>query len=293
MNVDSTTASTSKTTEHTSSTSSPATATKDGSNTFKDELVQAKTQEDNIKATETKEAQISATKLLDTKEAKASKDNILQQISKGKLTNEKEELRTEGEAADVVSSLSKLNSKIATINMLKAGSNKDAKTAKAKSGERIDGDFFPSIKMDDKDVSFFLSLTENQQMTAQASQASIKNDLSSIGFNEIKAEATQKTVQVSQTILDALNDSAKTNKPFRIDFGGDVSVIMRVDKNGTISANFLPGNAAVEAYLKNNIASLKLNFDNQNLAYNALTYSEKYKENQQGKQQQKQEKDDE
>lgn len=292
MNVDSTTISASKAAEQTSSSSSSATTAKDGTKAFKDELASAKIQEESTKASEAKETEATAVKSDDTQNAKTSSDNILQQISKDKLETDKLLKNEENENSEIINSLNKLNSKISSITMLRSGINKDASAIKSKSGEKINGDFSQSIKMDNQDIAFFLSLTDNQQMTAQAALTTGQNNLLGGNFTEVKAEATQKTVQVSQTMLDALNDSIKTNKPFRIDFGGDVAVIMKVDKNGAISATFLPGNAAVEAYLKNNIASLKQNFDNQNLSYNELSYSEKYRENQKEKQKNRENKDE-
>ncbi len=94
-----------------------------------------------------------------------------------------------------------------------------------------------------------------------------------IQFQEIKAEATQKTVAVTQTLLDSLNESMKTNKPFRIDFGDDIAVIMKVDKDGILSANFIPGSSAVENYLRGNIGYLRQSFEEQNLDYNELSYT--------------------
>lgn len=50
--------------------------------------------------------------------------------------------------------------------------------------------------------------------------------------------------------MDKLSESMKTNQPFRIDFDKDVSVIIKVNKDGSLAANFIPGDKAVEQYLK-------------------------------------------
>ena len=73
--------------------------------------------------------------------------------------------------------------------------------------------------------------------------------------------------------MDKLSESMKTNQPFRIDFDKDVSVIIKVNKDGSLAANFIPGDKAVEQYLKNNISFLKQRFDDQNLPYSELSYS--------------------
>lgn len=46
-------------------------------------------------------------------------------------------------------------------------------------------------------------------------------------------------------------------------------------------ANFIPGDKAVEQYLKNNIASLRQRFDEQNLQYSELSYSNSRQQQQQ------------
>ena len=72
----------------------------------------------------------------------------------------------------------------------------------------------------------------------------------------------------------------KTNQPFRIDFDKDVSVIIKVNKDGSLAANFIPGDKAVEQYLRNNIASLRQRFDDQNLPYSELSYSNQNRQQQ-------------
>ena len=45
-----------------------------------------------------------------------------------------------------------------------------------------------------------------------------------------------------------------------------------MDTKGKVSAEFIPGDKAVEMYLRNNISSLKQRFDDQNLPYNDIMY---------------------
>ena len=81
----------------------------------------------------------------------------------------------------------------------------------------------------------------------------------------------------------------KTNKAFRIDFDKDISVVMRVDKDGNLNANFIPGDKAVEAYLRNNISYLKQRFEEQNISYGELTYSKHKRQDQDEEKQDKKE----
>ena len=110
---------------------------------------------------------------------------------------------------------------------------------------------------------------------------------SDANFNDQVADGAQniqQNVQVSSVLMDKLAESMKTNQPFRIDFDKDVSVIIKVNKDGSLSANFIPGDKAVEQYLRNNISFLKQRFDEQNLSYSQLSYSNSRQQQQQRRQ---------
>lgn len=123
------------------------------------------------------------------------------------------------------------------------------------------------INMSDSDANFFANLVQNTDMSMKSIATQI-NDAMANG-----AEGIQKNVQVSSVLMDKLSESMKTNQPFRIDFDKDVSVILKVNKDGSLAANFIPGDKAVEQYLRNNISSLRQRFDDQNLPYSELSYS--------------------
>ena len=126
---------------------------------------------------------------------------------------------------------------------------------------------YDAINMSDSDANFFANLVQNTDM----SMKSIANQI-----NEQMAEGAQnirQNVQVSSVLMDKLAESMRTNQPFRIDFDKDVSVIIKVNKDGRLAANFIPGDKAVEQYLRNNISSLRQRFDEQNLSYTQLSYS--------------------
>lgn len=273
-----TTASVTKTRETSSSTSSSsATAVKDGSATFKDEL-------DAAKAQETKDSEAKATESKETQAAqKTADEKAAQETSKTEAQNKKD-----AEAADnkkVTDPLKELNAQLATLNGIKGNYNQKTNSFELRAEETVSKkDYCASLKMDDKDINFFVNLVANQQMTAQNSQLNNIGFNGNNSFNEIKTAATEKTVAVSSTLMDAINESVKTNKPFRIDFGNDVAVIMRVNKDGQLSANFIPGSSAVENYLRNNIESLRQSFDEQDLPYEHLSYSRQQNKEQNQKQ---------
>lgn len=266
MNIESTTVPVTKTAEISTSSSSSGAAAKDSTKTFQNELETVKTQE-------TQNSQTDAEKNANAKavntEANA-KNNTAQQAEKDKTTQN----------FKFSDPLNELNSKIAALNEIKNGFNSKSHEASASSKtDTKTTDYSQKIKMDKNDATFFLNLVQNQQMSVQANQQ-ITSGTGHNSSTDIQSEATQSTVQVSATLLNALNESAKTGKSFRIDFDNNIAVIMKVDKEGVLSANFIPGSAAVEQYLKNNIDALRQSFDEQNLPYNNLSYSNQQKQEQ-------------
>lgn len=128
------------------------------------------------------------------------------------------------------------------------------------------------INMSDNDANFFANLVQNTDM-------SMKDIATQVAENT--NVQTAKSVQVSSVLMEKLADSLRTNQPFRIDFDKDVSVIIKVNKDGSLSANFIPGDKAVEQYLRNNISSLRQRFDEENLSYSELSYSNSREQNRQ------------
>ena len=123
------------------------------------------------------------------------------------------------------------------------------------------------INMSDSDANFFANLVQNTDMSMKSISAQISDAM----VND--SAGVQKNVQVSSKKKKKLSDSMRTNQPFRIDFDKDVSVIIKVNKDGSLAANFIPGDKAVEQYLRNNISSLRQRFDEQELPYSQLSYS--------------------
>lgn len=137
---------------------------------------------------------------------------------------------------------------------------------------------YDAINMSDSDANFFANLVQNTDMSMKSIANQINEQMTE------GAQNIQQNVQVSSVLMDKLAESMKTNQPFRIDFDKDVSVIIKVNKDGSLAANFIPGDKAVEQYLRNNISSLRQRFDEQNLSYTQLSYSNSRQQQQQRRQ---------
>jgi len=141
-----------------------------------------------------------------------------------------------------------------------------------------------ALKMNESDADFFINLTKNENVNVQ----SIHAQAQSMVNNGAEVAEVKQNVQVSQALLNALSEARENNQPLRIDFDQNISVILRVGRDGAVSAQFIPGDKAVEQYLKNNIESLKASFDEQDLPYSELSYSHSSKDQNQRRRQEKQ-----
>ena len=122
---------------------------------------------------------------------------------------------------------------------------------------------FDSLTMNLEDALFFVNLTQNGQFNVNTTQNENFSEL-------IKTEVTQnvvskRSVEVTNQLTNLIEKAMKTQKPVRISFDNNVSVVIKIDKAGKVSAEFIPGSSEVENYLRNNISSLKQKFDEQNL----------------------------
>lgn len=128
---------------------------------------------------------------------------------------------------------------------------------------------YSSIQMSDADAKFFADLVSKTDMTAGSVAAEFEK-----AMQNGNVKLVQSTAKASAALIEALKESAKNHQAFRVDFDKDISVILQVDKGGKINANFIPGDAAVENYLRNNIQSLRQRFTEENISYGDLTYSQ-------------------
>ncbi|MBE7703752.1 MAG: hypothetical protein E7Z89_06855 [Cyanobacteria bacterium SIG28] len=130
----------------------------------------------------------------------------------------------------------------------------------AKTGIKIENIVkFDSIIMNQADVEVFSSLVNNTELN----------------LNELTSESVQKSVQISKTLADMLAKAKETNQPLRIDFDNNISVIIKISRDGKISADFLPSSQVAEAYLKENLPLLRQKFDENGIKYDDLNQRER------------------
>lgn len=175
---------------------------------------------------------------------------------------------SKSELAEEVAILSTMSENVAIANknmMLKQNNSQETPEKKTVTNEKgikkVDAKTnvivetvvkFDDIVMDRSDVDFFTQLVENNSV------------------DMTKIQGTEKSSQVSKTLADMLAKSMKDNQPIRIDFDNNISVIIKVSREGKISADFLPSSQIAEAYLRENLPILKQKFDDNNIEYEEL-----------------------
>ena len=114
------------------------------------------------------------------------------------------------------------------------------------------------------DAIFFVNLLNQQNLI----NYSVEDEGLSVSTGD------NEKIKATNSLLSMLQTSYDTKKPIRLDFDKDVTVILKLDKEGKIQAHFIPGTSEVESYLRNNIH------------YSSLGYS-KYREENQSKKRKK------
>ena len=77
------------------------------------------------------------------------------------------------------------------------------------------------------------------------------------------------------SLADLLAKSMENNQPLRIDFDNNISVIIKISRDGKITADFLPSSQVAEAYLKENLPILRQRFNDNNIEYDSLNQRER------------------
>ena len=180
----------------------------------------------------------------------------------GRIYTEKES----GICSDMKMKLEEIINNIISPKILTLDEEINNKFLELDFGSEFDVD---ASKIGVEDAIFFINLLNQNQVI----NYTVEDDKISLNCNE-------KQINATQSLLNMISTSYTTNKPIRLDFGESVTVILKLDHKGQIQAHFIPGTPEAEAYLKNNIPSLKQVFDDENINYSYLGYS-KNKDNSQ------------
>lgn len=137
-----------------------------------------------------------------------------------------------------------------------------------------------SVKIDKNDAQFFLGLLEKNGIVSDTASFSTNQN------GSVEVHKSEKSANVSKTLLDLLEKANDTKRPIRLDFDNNITLVLRVNADGKINAQFFPGDKAAEEYLRNNIPYLRQQFEQKEIPYSKLSYQNGQQG--QGKQKEKQ-----
>lgn len=125
-------------------------------------------------------------------------------------------------------------------------------------------------EMTEDDAKFFQIILNNQNVSI--------NNSGSVIVEDEKGEKSLKNLNFSKSVMNLVEYAYSSNRPIRIDFAQNTSVILKIDRLGQISAEFISSDKAMEYLLKTNIPLLRQKLDSAGIKYKSIFYREEEKE---------------
>ena len=177
---------------------------------------------------------------------------------------------------------------IDTDNEIKTSASKDEKVSSSSKTEDKKDNTEEKTEEKNSDFKTVLEEQKNADKTAtdQLQQQNMQNQnavnqqyINQFNFDtvnrlqNIKSAYNFDTLKISKEDAKFFADLVD-NKQFELQQKGEKTALIKFadEIKGKVSAEFIPGDKAVEMYLRNNIDSLRQRFDDQNLPYNDLFY---------------------
>lgn len=147
--------------------------------------------------------------------------------------------------------------------------------------KRLDLD---KIEFSKKDLEFFDLFTQNTNLQI----TDINKALNQVNFmiSNQSGNVSYKSFDFSKSLSSLIEYAYTVKRPIRLDFQGHSSVILKIDKEGKLSAEFMSADKAMEQILKNTIPNLRSKLDAEGLPYKEISYKNNSNKKKNQKQQQ-------
>jgi len=133
-------------------------------------------------------------------------------------------------------------------------------------------------KIEEKDIEFLKKYADNPNIVINSvnPQTMIINysEYKNIKENTSTGEVSYKSLNVSKSLASLIDYAYKAQKPVRLDFEGNSSVILKVDTEGKLTAEFISSDKAMESLLKNSIPQLRNKMDSEGIPYKDISYKD-------------------
>ena len=123
-----------------------------------------------------------------------------------------------------------------------------------------------------KDIEFLKTCLENRSIILNP-----PNIQTNIAVQAPDGQISYKSFEVSKTLSALIEYSFKANKPIRVDFNENSSVILKMHNNGKLIAEFISNDKAMEYVLKSSIPGLKDKFDGEGIPYEKIAFKDNSK----------------
>lgn len=204
--------------------------------------------------------EISFELLLPKNRIQSASDDIEQNIGDDFLAVEELMMRQNLVDLALKENISVKNNKEDGVNLL----------VKEKSTEYTRAFNFNLSKMTEDDISFFKLLADKQSIAI--------NNQNSIVVENSDGELKTENMKFSRSFLNLIQYTFKSQRPIRIDFDKNASVIIRINPQGRVSAEFIASDAVMEHLLKTNIPQLKKKLDSSGIKYKKIYYRDEEEE---------------
>ncbi|MCI1274312.1 MAG: hypothetical protein LKG27_07775, partial [Clostridiaceae bacterium] len=197
----------------------------------KADVTSSATNEKETKNVKSKDKVSSKSKTSETKKSESNED-------KNKVSEKKEEEANNGEFAQVAGGVNYTDYKYGnksqdllsqnikelynTKDLINSNTNQNnSKVSSFQANSQFENTLdYSSINMSGEDAKFFVDLVNNTDKTMQGVTQELQSQMTS------STENIQGSSRVSKALLDTIQEGMKTNQPFRINFGKDVSVVL-------------------------------------------------------------------
>lgn len=176
-----------------------------------------------------------------------------------------------------------LNEKTKKVDLLKNSKKIPEKNRKSFEFDKSDGiNFFihknDFLKFDNEikvnannlkkeDIVFLRTCLENPSIMLNA-----QNLQADYAVQNQNGQVSYKSFDVSKGLFNLIENSFKAQKPVRLDFNGNSSVILKMNNDGKLIAEFMSTDKATEYLLKSSISNLKDKLDTKGIPYEEIFY---------------------
>ena len=131
------------------------------------------------------------------------------------------------------------------------------------------------------DIEFFKLCSEKNEITIN----DINSKNSQVNFMNLDNanQVSYKSFNFSKGLFNLIEYSFKKQKPIRLDFRGNSSVILKVNNQGRLSAEFISNDTAMEYILRSSLPNLKNKLDSEGIPYEKIVYRDNQEKNNKNK----------